>query len=49
MREPMDIVTRISQRATDLRPAEQKVAQAVLGDIAGQPRAASRPWPSAPA
>ncbi|MGA4236517.1 MurR/RpiR family transcriptional regulator [Ralstonia nicotianae] len=35
MREPMDIVTRISQRATDLRPAEQKVAQTVLGDIAG--------------
>ena len=34
MREPMDIVTRISQRAAELRPAEQKVAQTVLGDIA---------------
>lgn len=34
MHQPMDIVTRISQRAATLRPAEQKVARMVLGDIA---------------
>jgi len=34
MHPPMDIVTRISQRAAELRPAEQKVAQTVLGNIA---------------
>ncbi|MGE8320543.1 MAG: MurR/RpiR family transcriptional regulator [Comamonas sp.] len=34
MHQPMDIVTRISQRAAELRPAEQKVAQTVLGNVA---------------
>ena len=34
MHQPMDILTRISQRAAELRPAEQKVAQTVLGNIA---------------
>jgi len=34
MREPIDIVTRLSQRAAELRPAERKVAQTVLSDIA---------------
>ncbi len=34
MGEPLDIVTRIAQRAAALRPAEQKIAHAILGDIA---------------
>lgn len=34
MPQSMDIVTRISQRADNLRPAEQKVAQTVLGNLA---------------
>lgn len=33
MRHPLDILTRISRRAASLSPAEQKVAQAVLGDL----------------
>ncbi|MBE1159315.1 MurR/RpiR family transcriptional regulator [Dyella acidiphila] len=35
MRDSMDIVTRIAQVAAALRPAERKVAQTILGDIAG--------------
>jgi DNA-binding MurR/RpiR family transcriptional regulator len=35
MHDSMDIVTRIARCAPTLRPAERKVAQTVLGDIAG--------------
>ena len=31
----IDIVSRIAERSNQLRPAEQKVAQAILGDVAG--------------
>lgn len=34
IREQMDILTRIGQRIAELRPAEQKIAQTVLSDIA---------------
>jgi DNA-binding MurR/RpiR family transcriptional regulator len=34
MPQPMDIVTRISQRVVDLRPAEKKVARTVLENLA---------------
>ena len=31
----VDIVSRIAERSPTLRQAEQKVAQAILGDVAG--------------
>jgi RpiR family carbohydrate utilization transcriptional regulator len=35
MTPQIDIVSRIAERSGQLRPAEQKVAQAILGDVAG--------------
>jgi RpiR family carbohydrate utilization transcriptional regulator len=35
MPHQIDIVSRIAERGNQLRPAEQKVAQAILGDVAG--------------